>query len=196
MKIKLFLILMIVSILLITAGCSGRQPDVCADMGLITSMETPDTSLTMDNIVGSVAPNFTWQVVDCKNLEPTTQNMSLTDLQGKPVLVVFTYAEGSGCKECAAQMPFIEAVYNQPGQELTVLNIYTDTNAGSVSDYTAKKELLTFPALVDTQKKMGQYLLLRGYPVNVLIDSEGIIKQYKIGRFVDQADVESWLKSL
>jgi len=196
MKTRAFLISIVLSATLIIAGCSGGQPDTCPDMGLITSMETPDSSLTMDNIVGSTAPNFTWQVVDCKSLEPTNQNMSLTDLHGKPVLIVFTYAEGSGCKECAQQMPYIEAVYNQPSQELTVLNIYTDTNSGSVRDYTADKAFLTFPALVDVNKKMGPYCIIRGYPVNVLIDSEGIIKQYKVGRFIDQAEVESWLESL
>ncbi len=197
MKIKLCLTLAMVSILLIVAGCSGGQPEACPDMGLITDIKTPDTALTMDTVVGSNAPDFTWQVIDCKNLEPVNKSNSLSDLRGGPVLLVFTYAEGSGCKECVAQVPFIEAAYNQIDKKLTVLNIYTDSNAGVVKDYVAKKGFLTFPALVDIEKKVRlQYCLTIGFPVNVLIDSQGTIKQYKVGRFEDQAEVESWLDSL
>lgn len=189
--------LTMISIILIAAGCSGGQPEACPDMALITDMEIPDTALTMDNVIGSNAPDFTWQVIDCKSLEPVNKSTSLSNLQGGPVLLVFTYAEGAGCKECAVQVPYIEAVYNKLGKGLTVLNIYTDNNAGVVRDYMAKKGFLTFPALIDTEKKVRlQYGLTMGFPVNVLIDSQGIIKQYKVGRFEDQAEVENWLDSL
>jgi peroxiredoxin len=193
---------MIINLLLIAANCSGGQPageqsDAYPNMGLITDMEVPGFDLTIDNVVGSTAPNFTWQVIDSKSLEPSNQSVSLTDLQGKPALIVFTYAEGAGCKECSEQMPFIEAIFNQPGQNLTVLNIYTDDNPKTVRDYTAKKNFLTFPALVDIEKKVRlQYCLTIGFPVNVLVDSQGTIKQYKVGRFTDQAELESWIDSL
>ena len=151
----------------------------------------------MDNVVGINAPDFTWQVIDCKSLEPVNKSTSLSDLRGGPVLLVFTYAEGSGCKECAAQVPYIEAAYDKLGKELTILNVYTDTNAGVVRGYLVKKGYLTFPALIDIEKKVRlQYCLTMGFPVNVLIDSQGIIKQYKVGRFKDQAEVEIWLGSL
>jgi len=143
-----------------------------------------------DNVpqIGDKAPGFTLESIDGKST-------SLSDFQGKIVLVVFASVN---CKECEEQMPYLIEAYQKANGELIVLDIYHMIyDAKIVQGYITKKQFTTFPALPDPKNKVATaYGATRFPPTNFLIDAEGIIRYKKIGPFQSQEEIEDILKSL
>jgi peroxiredoxin len=138
--------------------------------------------------VGDKAPDFTLESIDGKNI-------SLSDFQGKTVLIVFTSVN---CKECETQMAYLVGAYQQANGNLVVLDIYHMIyDPRLVSDYVTGKQFTTFPALPDPKNTVANaYGATRYPPTNFIIDEAGIIKYKKIGRFQSQDEIEEILKSL
>jgi peroxiredoxin len=66
-----------------------------------------------------------------------------------------------------------------------------------VRDYVTSKQFTTFPSLPDPNNKVANaYGATRYPPTNFIIDSTGIIKYKKIGRFQTQEEIEDIIKSL
>jgi peroxiredoxin len=183
----------IASVALITA-CSG-SPATCPEMGIITSVDEPVSPLNIDNRVGSEAPNFTWQVIDCKSLETTGQTMNLADFQGKPVIVAFH--KRHGCPGCQQQTPYVQAVYDKRGDaKLAVVTIYRGDSASQTRDYVASHGY-TLPALADANDKVGaKYGFAPGAPITVFVDASGVIGAEKVGPLESQDEIEEILESL
>jgi peroxiredoxin len=100
------------------------------------------------------------------------------------------------CAACQFQMPFTQALYEeQSGDTIAVLTINVGDSASSAQDYVTSRGL-TFPVLLDRQGKVAQMYGLPGVPVTFLIDSEGIMKAYKIGAFQNQEEMESAINSV
>lgn len=138
--------------------------------------------------VGDSAPAFTLESIDGKNI-------SLSDFQGKIVLIVFTSVN---CKECETQMPFLVGAYQQANGKLVVLDIYHMIfDSRLVKDYVTSKQFTTFPSLPDPNNTVANsYGATRYPPTNFIIDTSGIIKFKKIGRFQSQEEIENIIKSL
>lgn len=138
--------------------------------------------------VGDKAPTFTLESIDGKNI-------SLSDFQGKRVLIVFTSVN---CKECEIQVPFLVGAYQKENGNLVVLDIYHMIfDPRLVKDYVNSKQFTTFPALPDLNNTVANaYGATRYPPTNFIIDPAGIIKYKKIGRFQSQEEIENILKTL
>ncbi len=138
--------------------------------------------------VGDKAPDFTLKTVDGESLR-------LGDHRGKAVLIVFTAVY---CKQCEAQMPYIEAAYEQSPDTLAVLFIYREDPVSRVSKHVSDKQLTTFPALPDPDDKVAvEYgLAPKVAPVNFFIDADGFIRHIKPGPLESQDELEGWLDSL
>jgi peroxiredoxin len=138
--------------------------------------------------VGDKAPAFTLESIDGKNI-------SLSNFQGKIVLIVFTSVN---CKDCESQMPYLVGAYQQANGKLVVLDIYHMIfDPRLVRDYVTSKQFTTFPALPDPNNTVANsYGATRFPPTNFIIDTAGIIKFKKIGPFQKQEDIENILKSL
>ena len=138
--------------------------------------------------IGDKAPAFTLESIDGKNI-------SLSDFQGKTVLIVFTSVN---CKECESQMPYLVGAYQQENGKLAVLDIYHMIyDPRLVRDYVTDKQFTTFPALPDPNNKVANaYGATRYPPTNFIIDTVGIIRYKKIGPFQSQEEIEDILKSL
>jgi peroxiredoxin len=138
--------------------------------------------------VGDKAPDFTLESIDGKSV-------SMSDFRGKIVLVVFTSVK---CADCEIQRPFIERAYEESGESLAVIDIYMFAAANTVRDYITEKRYTTFPSLPDLKGAVGSKygVTVRDIPTSFFIDPEGVIKFRRIGRFQDQEEIESILKSL
>jgi len=138
--------------------------------------------------VGDKAPAFTLESIDGKSI-------SLSDFQGKTVIIVFTSVN---CKECEIQMPYLVGAYQQANGQLMVLDIYHMIfDPRLVRDYVTNKQFITFPALPDPNNTVANsYGATRYPPTNFIIDAAGIIKFKKIGGFQSQQEIEDILKSL
>ena len=164
-----------------------KTPVILAIVALL-SLITISCSTAKIPQVGDKAPDFTLESIDGKSI-------SISDFQGKTVIIVFTSVN---CKECEGQMPYLVEAYQKANGKLIVLDIYHMIyDAKIVQDYVTKKQFTTFPALPDPKNKVATaYGATRFPPTNFLIDTEGIIRYKKIGPFQSQEEVEDILKSL
>jgi peroxiredoxin len=132
------------------------------------------------------APDFTLQTI-------SGETVSLSDFRGKPVMLTFWKIN---CAACQFQMPYTQAFYDeQSGETIAVLTINVGDSASAAQDYVTSRRL-TFPVLLDRQGKVAQMYGLPGVPVTFLIDSEGIMKAYKIGAFQSREEMEGAIKSV
>ena len=155
---------------------------------ILISLIITSCSTTQLPQVGDKAPDFTLESIDGKNI-------SLSDFQGKTVLIVFTSVN---CKECETQMPYLVGAYEHANGKLAILDIYHMIfDPRLVRDYVTGKQFNTFPALPDPSNTVANsYGATRYPPTNFIIDAAGIIKYKKIGPFESQEEIEEILKSL
>ena len=180
-----------------TIACSGAPAlENCPELGIITAVEDTATPPNVDNLKDSLVPNLTWQIVDCKSLKAIdSKTVSLNDFRGKPIIIVFH--KTMNCPGCATQMPFIRAAYDkQTNAELTVLTIYRGDKLSAVRTFATNKGYI-FTALADPN---DEFAIKCGFPVmapiTIFIDAKGIIKEFKLGPFQSQEEIEDILKSL
>jgi peroxiredoxin len=165
----------------------GKTPIILVTMALISLVMLSCSTAKIPE-VGDKAPDFTLESIDGKSI-------SLSDFQGKTVLIVFTSVN---CQECEEQMPYLIGAYEQANGGLAVLDIYHmiyDTRV--VQDYVTNKQFTTFPALPDPNNKVANtYGATRFPPTNFIVDAAGIIRYKKIGPFQSQEEIENMLNSL
>ena len=168
LKVTLVIIL---ALGLIIAGCSAG----CSPEG---SAPAPQ--------VGKPAPNF-----QLPNLGG--ELVSLSDFQGKPVLINFW---ASWCQPCVYEMPFIQEVFEEwSGQGLVVLAINMGENSSKVETF-MESHGLSFPVLLDMQGKVGGQYNIRGIPTTFSVDKDGIIQAMRIGAFPSKAVLERSLNKI
>jgi peroxiredoxin len=194
---RLSIIAITMPLLTLTIACSGAPaPENCPELGVVTAVENPATRLNVDNLKGSTVPNLTWQIVDCKSLKAIdNKTLSLIDFRGKPVIIIFH--KTMNCPGCAAQMPFIRAVYDKrTNAELTVLTIYREDKISAVRSFASSKGYI-FTALADPNDEFAtKFGFGRGAPITIFVDAKGIIKEFKTLPFQSQEEIENILKSL
>ncbi|MCX6004853.1 MAG: TlpA disulfide reductase family protein, partial [Chloroflexi bacterium] len=139
--------------------------------------------------VGDKAPDFTLSSIDGKTI-------SLNSYAGKSI-VINTW--DLDCPRCREEMPFFQDLYNKYFQNQAVfISINTGSdNTGSIKDY-LKQNSYTFGVLQDYGSKVfkSKYCFTGGNPYTVFVDSNGIIKDIKIGSFVTKQDLENKIVSL
>jgi peroxiredoxin len=138
--------------------------------------------------IGDKAPAFTLESIE-------GEDVSLSDYQGKTVLIVFTSVN---CKECESQMPYLVGAYQNAAGNLVILDIYHMIyDPRLVQDYVTNKQFTTFPSLPDLNNKVANaYGATRFPPTNFVIDANGTIKYKKIGPFQSQQEIEDIIKTL
>jgi peroxiredoxin len=196
-KKKLLIISLTTLLLILIISCSGNPvPENCPELGVITGVDNPSAPLKIENLKGSAIPNFSWQTIDCKSLNTVdNKTLNLSDLRGNPVIIIFHKV--MNCPGCAQQMPFIRAAYDQrTNAMLTVLTIYREDKISAVRNFVTSKGYI-FTALADQNDEVAtKYGFIRGAPITIFVDAAGIIKEYKLGPFQNQEDIEDILKSL
>lgn len=138
--------------------------------------------------VGKMAPDFTLPSLD-------GQTVSLNDLRGQPVFINFW---ASWCPACREEMPLIQTVHErQAGQSQSaiILGINVGESPSTVEGFMQENEL-SFPVLLDITQTVAQNYNIRAIPTTFFIDSEGIIREIKIGAFTSVVQIERGLERL
>ncbi len=110
----------------------------------------------------------------------TGENISLSSLKGKAVLVNFW---ASWCPPCQAEMPAIQRVYQEyrdQGLEVLAVNTTMDDDPQKARQF-AEQMGLTFPVLFDTYNKTANAYQVRSLPSTYFIDPSGRIQEVVIG---------------
>lgn len=132
------------------------------------------------------APGF-----ELANLQGET--VSLDDFRGRPVLLNFWTLS---CPYCLDEMPYFQAIHEKYGSGpngLAVVTINLRNAAGSVTSFIHNGNY-TFETLLDTTSRVGSLYGVRGVPVTVFIDNNGIIRDVVIGAFPNTEALENRLQ--
>lgn len=121
---------------------------------------------------GSQAPNFTLPLMN-------GGEVSLADYKGKVVLLNIW---ATWCNPCREEMPSMEQLYqNMKGKPFEILAASIDTRGSKDVEPFVKKLGLTFPVLLDSDKKVNNMYQATGVPETFIIDKNGIVRQHILG---------------
>ena len=167
--LKVMLLITLVSVLtsgLVMAGCS------------------PSSAQSVE--VGNQAPDFQLQSLD-------GQTVSLSNLQGKPVLINFW---ATWCSPCRSEMPYIQEIYEEwSDKRLVVLAINIGESSSTVAAFMQSNNL-SFIVLLDTKQDVAQRYNITGIPTTFFIDKDGIIQDKVIGAFQNKTQIENRLSKI
>jgi cytochrome c biogenesis protein CcmG/thiol:disulfide interchange protein DsbE len=98
------------------------------------------------------------------------KQISLNDLKGKPTLVNLWF---TGCAPCIEEMPVLNELKSKYGEKFNFLSITFDSES-KVKKF-LEKHKFEFAHIVNS-KKLTEKLGFEGYPVNLFLDKNGIVK--------------------
>lgn len=164
---------------------SRRTSTICLAIVLVVSVLMvliyAEDQIAEEIAPGRPAPNF--ELIDLDG-----SKRSLRDLRGRVVFINFW---ATWCKPCEDEMPAMERLYSDLSDEqFEMLAISVDSSSGPVFDF--RKDLgLSFPILLDTDRKVANRYQSFKFPETYLIDPNGIL----VARFVGPREWDSALYS-
>ena len=122
------------------------------------------------------------------------QDVSLTELRGKIVVLNFWASWCVTCKDEAVE--FEEAWrYYQPGGEVVFIGVdYVDTEP-EARGYLERYDI-TYPNGPDMGTKISQAFRIKGVPETYFLDRDGVVKHVQLGPFRSTAQIMSIVDSL
>jgi peroxiredoxin len=128
----------------------------------LAEMDSEQTGLQQ----GDLAPNFQLQIDDGRQ-------MSLRDLQGRPVLLNFWTTQCSHCRTGLTQL--VDSTKQQgASDELVVLAVNVQEELQQIRPFT-EEMAMTMPIVLDSDGALRQQYAVKGMPTSVFIDKEGKI---------------------
>ena len=135
----------------------------------------------------AVAPDFTLRGSDGRNVR-------LDELRGQVVLVNFW---ATWCGPCREEMPRLDTLYqkyHKSGFVLLGINVDDDPRTALA---TAAKLGVSFPVLLDTDKKVSKLYDLNTMPSTIVIDRDGKVRYLHRGyRAGTEGDYEQQIRGL
>lgn len=139
--------------------------------------------------LGDVAPIFSLQDIDGKQYTVGGSDAP----KKKPIWIHFW---ASWCQPCQLEASAITSLASEYEEELDVyaINVTMYDNLKDAKDF-VKKNNYTFPVLMDEQADIYQQFRGAALPTHVLIDGNGIIKDYVVGA-LPKEQLEKKIKAL
>lgn len=140
------------------------------DLGVAASaVEVPETDGAGVE-VGAAAPSFSAVGADGTLVD-------LDQLRGRPVWLVFN---ATWCANCRAELPDIQKMQDEAGDDIEIVGVYLSDSAQKVSDY-ADRLGLSFSQVADPGSEIGALYQVFGVPSHYFIDAEGKIAAQAVG---------------
>jgi peroxiredoxin len=138
--------------------------------------------------LGKPAPSFELQ-------DTNGRIWKLADLRGQVVFVNFW---ATWCPPCREEMPSMDRLYRELGGEaFELLAVSQDDQGRAAVDAFVKEVPVSFPVLLDPERRVGSAYGVWGYPETFVIDREGRIVERVIGpREWDTAEQKQQLRAL
>lgn len=141
---------------------------------------TPSTSL-----VGRSAPNFTLN-------DLAGNQVTLSDFRGK---VVFLNFWATWCPSCRAEMPEIEAAYqNYQGQNVVFIGVDLYENGDRVRNF-VQEGGYSWTFVIDATGEVTKNYAVTGIPASFFLDKKGVVRAIKVGA-MNREEIESQLARL
>jgi peroxiredoxin len=124
--------------------------------------------------INAPAPDFTLPTLEGKDL-------SLSSLKGKVVLVAFWSIY---CHVCQQEMPKLDSLYKKYKEKgLEVIGVNIDREPVETIQGSVKERGLSFPILLDGEKKAKKAYQARAVPTAFILDRNGIIVDKVVGTY-------------
>jgi len=156
---------------------------VLAGCGPVVTENTPDkvTTVATGPEVGKLAPEFKY--ADAKG-----KTVSLSNLRGKTVMLNFW---ASWCGPCKYEMPLLQALAgdkDKAAQGLILLTVNDGESFDTVGQFMTANGY-SFTVLLDTQNVITRSYNIRAIPTTFFIGQDGIIRNVKVGAFMNQTEL-------
>jgi thiol-disulfide isomerase/thioredoxin len=139
-----------------------------------------------ESLLGEPAPGFQFQ-------GPGGQPVSLSDLQGSPLLLNFW---ATWCGPCRMGMPYLQQIWDEWQEDgLLLLAINIGESPSDVEGF-MQGQGFSFPVLLDSEGAIAEQYGIQAIPTTFFIDSDGIIQEVKVGAFQSMAEIEDSLSRL
>ena len=137
-------------------------------------------TVAVETVAEEAAPDFTFY-------DAEGNGHKLSDFRGKPVILNFW---ASWCGPCKAEMPDIEAAYQEYGEQIQFLIVnLTDGSSETVetaSGYIAGQGY-TFPVFYDTALEGTTAYGVYAIPVTYFLDAQGVVRATNEGMMSAEA---------
>ncbi len=166
MKQPILIALAVGALLLALSACSGLS------LGALNSTAGASGRPTTAKI-GDLAPE-----IDLKSM--TGDQITLSKLQGRPVLVNFW---ATWCGPCREEFPALVRAYKKyQDQGLVILgaNVQDDNSDDGVRTF-MRNSLVNFPIVRDTGDSLSRMYRINGLPTSVFVDRKGIVRDIVVG---------------
>ncbi len=198
-----------------------KSTDKCGNETTETKMLTTIRKISVGNRVGERAPDFTLPYYHDDNPESPNKRgktETLSEYIGKKKILLNFW--NTYCGACIGEFPLIREIYedekladrNSEYSDFAVITVCIDTKINEAPDRIDKLEEkygdeiddrsgakighFTFPILFDVKGETKEDYNIWSIPKTVFIDSDGIIREIKLGRFGSKEEIEAILKSL
>ena len=143
-------------------------PLLAAEGDALRALDTRADGSAILNLVVSDGPMEPPPIVF---IDEAGEELSLADYRGSPVAVHFW---ATWCFPCRAEMPTMDALQRELGDELVILPLSLDRDgAPLVRNYYNDHDLITLPVMIDEKMKAGRALRVHGIPATVFINADG-----------------------
>jgi peroxiredoxin len=116
------------------------------------------------------------------------KSWTLSELRGKVVLVNFW---ATWCPPCRKEMPDLEALYERFGTRGFVVLGISDEESGKVAPFIGDRKV-TFPVLLDPERKAHDEFVVEGIPKSFVYDREGKL----VAQSIDMRTQKQFLEML
>ena len=118
------------------------------------------------DLSGEEAPDFALKSMDGRNLR-------LSEYRGDVVMLNFWASWCGSCRQAIPELDDMFETYRSAG--FTLLGVNIDDHVGRAEDVV--RDLgVSFPVLLDHQKKVSKLYDVRSMPVTMLIDRNGVVR--------------------
>jgi peroxiredoxin len=163
---------------------SKNQDGIEARLKLDLTLNTK-TTIVVGPEIGDIAPDFTLQAVD-------GTLVALSQFRGKAIMVNFF---DTTCPACEEEMPYIQGIFDAwPRDKLEIIAV-TGERLQLVQSFLDTRGL-TFTTLIDTNLTVKNNYRVPSFPTTFFINSDGVIKVIKAGKFNNLAEIETMLNAL
>jgi cytochrome c biogenesis protein CcmG/thiol:disulfide interchange protein DsbE len=149
---------------------------------LLIALLTPASPSGSDPLVGHTAPNFSLAMLRPQSGQKT---LSLSNYQGKSVVLLFW---ASWCDPCKEEAPMLEKTWRQvqaQGENVVFLGIDFQESQKSGASFLHLYGI-TYPAALDANGSVASKYYVTSLPATIFINQHGVVVSRKTGELTDQ----------
>lgn len=129
------------------------------------------------------------EVKDFELISTSGEKFRLSEIKDRSVMLVFWQ---HSCKACREEMPFLREFYNNRSHEIALLAINDGEDEPTITAF-AKSEKLTFPVLLDPERKVTESYTIATFPTILLVNNMQVTK-IKEGSFKSVDEIVEFAK--